>query len=72
VDVKHEYGIDLAPFDSLAPADAVILAVPHAEYVAKGWNAILRCLADSARVVMDVKGSLDPAMKPEHIALWRM
>ena len=33
----HEYGIKLTPFESLRPADAVILAVAHKDYVAGSW-----------------------------------
>ena len=33
----HEYGIKLTPLESLRPADAVVFAVAHKDYVAGGW-----------------------------------
>jgi UDP-N-acetyl-D-galactosamine dehydrogenase len=37
-EVTHEYGISLAPLADLAPADALILAVPHRAYRDMGWG----------------------------------
>jgi UDP-N-acetyl-D-galactosamine dehydrogenase len=71
-EVKHEYGLDLVPQELLAPADAVILAVPHEVYARRGWEFITRYLAPQARVVVDVKSCLDLAARPEQIILWRM
>ena len=39
-EAAHEYGVDAAPFETLRPADAVILAVAHSEYVAEGWPLV--------------------------------
>jgi UDP-N-acetyl-D-galactosamine dehydrogenase len=71
-ETTHEYGIRLIPLESLRPADAVILAVAHRDYVAGGWPLVARLLKDSQGIVLDVKAKLDRAKKPEGIDLWRL
>ncbi len=71
-EVEHEYGVTLSARDRLAPADAVIFAVAHADYVAGGWPLVSRLLKDGAGLVMDVKGRLDRAAKPAGVDLWRL
>lgn len=71
-EAKHEYGITLMPREALKPADAVVLAVAHDEYVSEGWNLISNLLRDRNGVVFDVKGILDRASKPAAIELWRL
>jgi UDP-N-acetyl-D-galactosamine dehydrogenase len=69
---KHEYGIRLSPYDALVPADAVVLAVSHDQYVADGWPAIARLLKDGRGIVFDIKAKLDPAGAPCGVQLWRL
>ena len=57
--------------NSLRPADAVILAVAHKDYVAGGWPLILGLLKGGKGIVLDVKAKLDRTKKPEGIILWR-
>jgi UDP-N-acetyl-D-galactosamine dehydrogenase len=71
-ETKHEYGIELTPMDALQPADAVILAVAHEAYAREGWQLIHRLLRDRAGLVLDVRGMLDRATKPDAIELWRL
>jgi len=71
-ETTHEYGIKLTPFESLQPADAVILAVAHNDYVAGGWPLVVKLLKDSRGIVLDVKAKLDRTKKPEGIDLWRL
>jgi UDP-N-acetyl-D-galactosamine dehydrogenase len=71
-EVRHEYGFEVLPLHKIAPADAVIFAVAHDAYVTGGWKLVQRCLKPNARVVLDVKGLLDRAQKPEGIELWRL
>ena len=47
-DAVRQYGLTLTPFDRLAPADAVIFAVAHGEYVSKGWPLIVKLLKQSS------------------------
>ena len=71
-ETAHEYGLKLTPLESLRPADAVILAVAHRDYVAGGWPLIASLLNDRRGIVLDVKAKLDRAKKPEGIELWRL
>ena len=71
-DAVRQYGLTLTPFDKLVPADAVIFAVAHSDYVAKGWAMIAKLLKQGRGVVLDVKSKLDRAQKPEGIDLWRL
>jgi UDP-N-acetyl-D-glucosamine/UDP-N-acetyl-D-galactosamine dehydrogenase len=71
-DAQHEYGLEILPLSEIAPADAVILAVAHEAYVSAGWKLVHRSLKPNGRVVVDVKGYLDRAQKPEGIELLRL
>ena len=55
--VRHEYGIELTPFEELPPADCIVVAVPHDDYL----DEPLPRLAASLRprgLVVDVKSRL--------------
>jgi UDP-N-acetyl-D-galactosamine dehydrogenase len=71
-EAKHEYGIALMASDALRPADAVILAVSHVDYVRGGWPLISRLLRGGDGLVFDVKSVLDRGSKPAGIELWRL
>ncbi len=71
-DVRREYGIELMERDAIAPADAVVLAVPHNAYVAEGWRCVVPLLKNGRGIVIDIKARLDRATKPEGIELWRL
>ena len=71
-EAAHEYGMTLVPFGSLKPADAVILAVAHQDYVTGGWPLIAKLLKGGQGVVLDVKSRLDRAQRPKEIDLWRL
>lgn len=70
-EVMHEYGIRLTPIASLRPADAIVFAVAHKEYVAGGWPLIAKMLKDGEGIVLDIKAKLDRIKKPKGIDLWR-
>jgi UDP-N-acetyl-D-galactosamine dehydrogenase len=72
-DPRHaeEHGAPLTSLDALAPADAVIFAVAHKEFREGGWALAQRLLRDGG-VVMDVRGFLDRAQKPDNVTLWRL
>ena len=53
-EVKHEYGIDLVPFEELEPASAVVAAVPHQQYLDMPVEAYRGLMNGS--VFVDVKG----------------
>ena len=70
-DAMREHSVSLTPIESLAPADAVILAVPHKPFVDGGWPFVRGLLGEAGGVVMDVKTVLSRAEKPADVTLWR-
>lgn len=70
-EATHEYGISMTPIESLRPADAVVFAVAHRDYVAGGWPLIAKLLKDGEGIVLDIKARLDRKKKPKGIDLWR-
>jgi len=71
-ETQHEYGVTLTAMDKLQPADAVVFAVAHEDYVREGWRLMARLLKGGAGTVIDVKSKLDRAAKPGGIDLWRL
>ena len=69
---KAHYSLELKPFDKMEPADAVVLAVAHAEYLDGGWPLISGLLKNGGGFVSDVRSSLDRTQKPEGIMLHRL
>jgi UDP-N-acetyl-D-galactosamine dehydrogenase len=68
----REYGTELVDYDKLIPADAVVLAVPHHEYVEKGWEQFNRLLKHGKGIVVDIKSKLEKETCPSNITLWRL
>jgi len=71
-EAEREYGVKLSAIEELPAADAVVLAVPHKEYLEMGWQGTLSLLRDGQGVVVDIKSVLDVASKPEKVILWRL
>jgi UDP-N-acetyl-D-galactosamine dehydrogenase len=71
-EAMHEYGINLLKREQLSPADAVVLAVPHREFLDQGWGLIEALLEGGSGVVMDVKGRLARDQRPQGVTLWRL
>jgi UDP-N-acetyl-D-galactosamine dehydrogenase len=71
-ETKHEYGIELRALAALKPADAVILAVAHRDYLTEGWPLMARLLKGGKGAVLDVKSGLDRKRKPEEVDVWRL
>lgn len=72
VEASAEYDINLTAWEELPPAHAVILAVPHASYLAKGIDLVLPLLATNG-VVIDVKAVLDRRQAAASaVNLWRL
>jgi UDP-N-acetyl-D-galactosamine dehydrogenase len=71
-EAMREYEVALVATSALKPADAVILAVAHREYVATGWPLVSGLLRNGTGVVIDVKAIFDRATKPDGITLWRL
>jgi UDP-N-acetyl-D-galactosamine dehydrogenase len=68
----EEYGLHLTRDDKLVPADAVVVAVSHQEYLAKGWSGITPLLKGGKGVVVDVKAKLPRTGIPTNVTLWRL
>lgn len=71
-EVEEEYGYSLTPLKSAAKSDAIVLAVPHAQFMKEGW-ALLESLSRGKHpvVVMDLKAALPRDSKPEKFIHWR-
>jgi UDP-N-acetyl-D-galactosamine dehydrogenase len=71
-EARLEYGIELTGQAALPPAQAVVLAVPHAAYRAMAPSA-LRALLSEEGLLIDVKGVVDrDAAAAENLPLWRL
>ncbi len=68
----EEYRIRLTPLNELRPANAVVLAVAHDEYLKKPWQLIGAMLTGESAAVIDVKAKLPRDGKPGGIALYRL
>ncbi|MDO5483689.1 MAG: nucleotide sugar dehydrogenase, partial [Desulfovibrionaceae bacterium] len=73
-EAMREYGQQLVPPAALNRLDALILAVPHADYATLTPEALKGCFAEADRaLVLDVKGFFDPrAMREAGIDYWRL
>lgn len=67
---RHEYGLDLCKREDLKDLDAVILAVPHEDFM----NDLKPYLATVQKggFVIDVKSVIDPAIVPEGVHYWSL
>ncbi len=71
-EARHEYAVELQDWDSMHGAHAVILAVPHAEYLERGMALVAPLLLQDG-VVIDIKSALDREQAAASgIALWRL
>lgn len=68
----REYDVDLINYNELHPADAVVVAVSHDEYIDAGWSQFDKLLKHGKGIVVDIKSVLDKESKPENIDLWRL
>ncbi len=71
-EAEHEYGIRLFKDGDLQPAAAVILAVPHDDYINGGWETISHYLEKGEGIVYDIKARLDRSTVPSGITLMRL
>ncbi|WP_029897348.1 nucleotide sugar dehydrogenase [Desulfohalovibrio reitneri] len=74
VEARHECGLELTPLEGMTGLDALVLAVPHREYLALGTDELSRFYADGkARVLLDIKAALDPdVLRAEGFTIWRL
>jgi len=72
VDVNNKHQIVLTEFDDLKTSDAVILAVPHDDFVTQEWKLISNLLNSEGGIVYDIKSILDRNKKPDNVNLIRL
>ncbi len=71
-DARREYAIELTELENLPPAHAVILAVPHREYLDMGIKGV-ESLMHADGVIVDVKSVLDrDASAGAGSKIWRL
>ena len=70
-EAEEEYGLHLAAAAELTDLDAVILAVPHEQYLAAGPGPLLAALKRPA-VLVDLKSALTPEAMPQGVRYWSL
>ncbi len=70
--LRHDEGLHIIPLSEARPADAIVLAVPHADFVEQGWPLIERLARPGQEVVVaDIKAVLPRESRPRHVVHWR-
>ena len=69
-DAMHEYGIALTDLAQAKNLDALVLAVPHREYLAASAKLFERLKPQG--VLIDVKSVIDPATVPKGMTYWSL
>jgi UDP-N-acetyl-D-galactosamine dehydrogenase len=72
LEVKNEYQIDIIEYENIQKADAVVVAVPHDDFISTGWNGITKLLKPVGGVVYDIKSILDKSNTPDDVNLFRL
>lgn len=71
-EAKREYGIDLMTWDELPPADAVVLAVAHKQFLTLSQDALCSKMTKPACLI-DVKAKLNrEELRKAGVAVWRL
>ncbi|WP_417789885.1 nucleotide sugar dehydrogenase [Terasakiella pusilla] len=71
-EAMEEYGVTLKDTTELEPADVVVFAVSHRDYMDGGWPLVQSLLKSNDGFVVDIKSALDRATTPEGLTLWRL
>jgi UDP-N-acetyl-D-galactosamine dehydrogenase len=71
-DALHEYGLRLADWQSLPAADALVLAVPHKDFLIKSPAELVQKIVRGGCLI-DVKAVLDAeSFRREGLRVWRL
>jgi UDP-N-acetyl-D-galactosamine dehydrogenase len=71
-EAKHEYGIDLVSWEEMTKADALVLAVPHSQFIKRSTQDYLSKVAPGGCLI-DIKSKLDAAaIQASGRQLWRL
>jgi len=68
--LRH-HGVSLQPWSELVELDALILAVPHRELLAKGSHGIAATLRQGG-VLLDIKAAIDPRELRSDLQYWSL
>ncbi len=69
---EHEYGLALVPWERLPQAEAILLCVPHAEFVSRPLEDFLVKVTKGGAFI-DVKSALDrSALERAGLRVWRL
>jgi UDP-N-acetyl-D-galactosamine dehydrogenase len=69
-EVGHEYGLTLERLPRFKDLDALILAVPHRQYLEKPGK--LTAMLREGGVLVDIKSTLDPKTIPGNLRYWSL
>jgi UDP-N-acetyl-D-galactosamine dehydrogenase len=71
-EARDEYGVELMPWDALPPADAVVVAVAHDEFLRRSPDAFIAKIMHDGCFI-DVKARFDiDAMTAAGVRVWRL
>jgi len=71
-EARHEYGLELEPWDALPRADAIVVAVAHQQFVRKPLADYLAKVVERGCFI-DVKSQFDmPALQRAGLTVWRL
>lgn len=70
-DAAREYGVRIKPWEELTGLDAMVLAVPHHEFIGRPLEQLLHPLRTGG-VLFDVKSALDPSSVRPDIKYWSL
>ncbi|MBT4520346.1 MAG: nucleotide sugar dehydrogenase [Halieaceae bacterium] len=71
-EAQQEYNVELCPWEQLPIAHAIVLAVPHREYLSRGVEGINLLLKPNG-VIIDVRSALDRKLASgSGVQIWRL
>ncbi|MBV9522220.1 MAG: nucleotide sugar dehydrogenase, partial [Alphaproteobacteria bacterium] len=70
-DARREYGLELCNLTELRELNALILAVPHRSFRARGFGELFAALAPGG-IFIDVKSAVDRRSVPSGIRYWSL
>jgi UDP-N-acetyl-D-galactosamine dehydrogenase len=69
-DVSHEYGLAMGRLPQFKELDALILAVPHRQYLEKPEK--LTAMLRDGGIFVDIKSTIDPKAIPGNLRYWSL
>lgn len=70
-EAQEEYQVTLSSMAEIQKMDAIILAVPHQEYLTQ-MPELLTEIATSTAILIDIKSSLSPELIPDEMTYWSL